>query len=413
MLGQPVSMLIPWVVGFKLTGTLTEGVTATDLVLDRHADAARQGRRRLLRRVLRRRARRAVARRPRDDRQHGARIRRHLRLLPDRPGDDQLPAVYGPRGVADRARRGVCARAGLWRDVATPDPVFTDTLSLDLSGVRPSLAGPRRPQDRVSLDMADDAFETELAGSYKKSERDDVRVAVEGADYDLGHGDVVIAAITSLHQHLEPQRARRGGARRAEGARARPRSKPWVKTSLAPGARSSPTISPRRSSTRISTLSASTSSATAARRASGTRARSPIRSRRRSPTTTSSPCPCSRGTAISRAACQPGRARQLPRLAAARRRLCDRRDDPRRHGFRAASPRRARGSRFPEGPLADQPGGAGHGRIRASPPTCSASATRRCSTAMTSGVRSTSPAGAPTPSRRPRPMCRTRPISRA
>ena len=92
MLGQPVSMLIPEVVGFRLTGELKEGITATDLVLTVTQMLRAEGRRRPLRRILRPGPRHADARRPRDDRQHGARIWRDLRLLPDRRADDRLSA---------------------------------------------------------------------------------------------------------------------------------------------------------------------------------------------------------------------------------------------------------------------------------------------------------------------------------
>ena len=112
MLGQPVSMLIPQVVGFKLSGELREGATATDLVLTVTADAAQKGRGRQVRRVLRPRRRRAGAARSRDHRQHGARVRRDHGLLPRRPGDARLPRVLGARSGAGRAGRGLLQGAG-------------------------------------------------------------------------------------------------------------------------------------------------------------------------------------------------------------------------------------------------------------------------------------------------------------
>jgi len=125
---------------------------------------------------------------------------------------------------------------GLWRDASTPDPVFTDTLELDLSTVVPSLAGPKRPQDRVLLSTASGAFQAELtkslgvpAGEEKK------RVPVAGANYDLGHGDVVIAAITSCTNTSNPY-VMVGAGLVARNARAKGlTARPWVKTSLAPG----------------------------------------------------------------------------------------------------------------------------------------------------------------------------------
>ena len=97
MLGQPVYFLTPDVVGVHLTGTLHEGVTATDLVLHRHRDAAQGEGGRQVRRVLRRRRGNALGARPRDDRQHGARVRRDDGLLPGRRRDRRLPALHRPR----------------------------------------------------------------------------------------------------------------------------------------------------------------------------------------------------------------------------------------------------------------------------------------------------------------------------
>ena len=112
MLGQPVSMLIPEVVGFRLTGALARRHHRHRPRADRHPDAARQGRGRPLRRILRPRPRLAEPRRPRDDRQHGARIWRDLRLLPDRREDARISAPDRPRRGPDRAGRGLCQGAG-------------------------------------------------------------------------------------------------------------------------------------------------------------------------------------------------------------------------------------------------------------------------------------------------------------
>ncbi len=108
MLGQPVSMLIPEVVGFKLTGTMMEGTTATDLVLKVVQMLRKKGVVEQVRRILRRRAGSPAAGRPRHHRQHGAGIRCHLRLLPDRRRDAALPAQYGPRRSPHRPGRGLC-----------------------------------------------------------------------------------------------------------------------------------------------------------------------------------------------------------------------------------------------------------------------------------------------------------------
>jgi aconitate hydratase len=124
---------------------------------------------------------------------------------------------------------------GMWRDVASPDPVFTDTLALDMGTVQPSLAGPKRPQDRVALSAVDEGFNNELATGYKKGDEGNKRVSVDGAAHDLGHGDVVIAAITSCTNTSNPSVMVAAGlvARKANALGLK--AKPWVKTSLAPG----------------------------------------------------------------------------------------------------------------------------------------------------------------------------------
>ncbi|MFT3976808.1 MAG: aconitate hydratase AcnA, partial [Sphingomonas bacterium] len=122
---------------------------------------------------------------------------------------------------------------GMWRDADSPDPVFTDTLELDMSTVVPSLAGPKRPQDKVTLDHVDEVFNGDLTKLYNKSAP--VRVPVEGRDHDIGDGDVVIAAITSCTNTSNPSVLVAAGlvARKARAKGLKP--KPWVKTSLAPG----------------------------------------------------------------------------------------------------------------------------------------------------------------------------------
>ncbi|HEX8446054.1 MAG TPA: aconitate hydratase AcnA [Sphingomonas sp.] len=239
MLGQPVSMLIPEVVGFKLTGTLGEGITATDLVLT-------------VTQMLR--AKGVVGRFVEF---YGSGL--DALSLADRATIANMAPEYGAtcgffpvddatltylrltgREDAQIALVEAYAKAqGFWRDAAAPDPIFTDTLELDMSGVLPSLAGPKRPQDRVLLDAVDHNFNTELAGGYKKSGDSDVRVAVaaEGdrVAHDIGHGDVVIAAITSCTNTSNPNVLIAAGlvARKAHALGLKP--KPWVKTSLAPG----------------------------------------------------------------------------------------------------------------------------------------------------------------------------------
>jgi aconitate hydratase len=232
MLGQPVSMLIPEVVGFKFTGSLKEGVTATDLVL-----TATQ--------MLR--AKGVVGRFVEYFGPGLASL-----SLADRATLANMAPEYGATcgffGVDDKtldymrltgrsdeniALVEAYAKAqGLWIVDGAADPVFTDTLELDLGSVVPSLAGPKRPQDRVSLPDVDDVFNADMVGTYKKAQ---TRVPVEGKDFDIGDGDVTIAAITSCTNTSNPGVLVAAGlvAKKADALGLKP--KPWVKTSLAPG----------------------------------------------------------------------------------------------------------------------------------------------------------------------------------
>ena len=235
MLGQPVSMLIPEVVGFKLSGNLPEGVTATDLVLT-------------VTQMLRKKG--VVGRfvefyGPGLDNLSLADRATIANMAPEYgatcgffPVDDKTLDYLRLTGRDDHriaVIEAYCRAQGMWRDAATPDPVFTDTLELELAAVLPSLAGPRRPQDRVLLNQADEAFEAELLGGYGKSANPHERVAVAGATHDLGHGDVVIAAITSCTNTSNPSVLVAAGlvARKANALGLT--RKPWVKSSFAPG----------------------------------------------------------------------------------------------------------------------------------------------------------------------------------
>ncbi|MBV8521126.1 MAG: aconitate hydratase AcnA [Acetobacteraceae bacterium] len=236
MLGQPIAMLIPDVIGFRLTGKLPEGATATDLVLT-------------VTQMLRKK---------------GV-VGKFVEFFG--PGLDQLPLAdratignmapeYGAtcgffpldRVAIDYLRltgrdphRIALAEAyakaqGMWRETDTPDPVFTDTLELDLSTVVPSLAGPKRPQDRVALRDASAAFKAELTKSLGVPANDvGTKANVAGKNYEITHGDVVIAAITSCTNTSNPSVLVAAGlvARKARQRGLTP--KPWVKTSLAPG----------------------------------------------------------------------------------------------------------------------------------------------------------------------------------
>ena len=232
MLGQPISMLLPEVVGFRLDGALAEGVTATDLVLT-------------CVQMLR---------------AHGV-VGRFVEFygpgvsnlsLADRATIANMAPEYGATcgffGVDEKTldylrltgrdeqtielTEAYCRAQGMWFE---PDnePVFSSTLQLDMASVVPSLAGPKRPQDKVALPDVGDLFNNDLARLYNKSAP--VRCAVEGKDHDVGDGDVVIAAITSCTNTSNPDVLIAAGLV-AKKARARGlKPKPWVKTSLAPG----------------------------------------------------------------------------------------------------------------------------------------------------------------------------------
>ena len=232
MLGQPVSMLIPEVVGFRLTGELREGVTATDLVLT-------------CTNMLRK---------------HGV-VGRFVEYfgpglaslsLADRATLANMAPEYGATcgffGIDDKTLdylrltgreedqialvEAYAKEQGFWIEPGAVEPVFTSTLELDMSTVVPSLAGPKRPQDRVDLTQVDDVFAKDMAETYKKT---NARVAVDGSDFTIGDGDVMIAAITSCTNTSNPGVLVAAGlvAKKADEFGLKP--KPWVKTSLAPG----------------------------------------------------------------------------------------------------------------------------------------------------------------------------------
>ncbi|MGR6328709.1 aconitate hydratase AcnA [Sphingomonas sp. XXL09] len=233
MLGQPVSMLIPEVVGFKLTGALKEGITATDLVLT-------------VTQMLR--AKGVVGRFVEF---YGPGL--SSMTLADRATIANMAPEYGAtcgffpiddktieymrltaRPEETIALTEAYAKAnGFWRHDDAADPVFTDTLELDMGTVTASLAGPKRPQDRVSLTKVDEVFNGDLAKLYHKDRPE--RVAVADRGHDIGDGDVVIAAITSCTNTSNPSVLVAAGlvARKANALGLKP--KPWVKTSLAPG----------------------------------------------------------------------------------------------------------------------------------------------------------------------------------
>jgi aconitate hydratase len=235
MLGQPISMLIPEVVGFRLGGKLRAGVTATDLVLTVTQMLRKKG---VVGKFVE---------------FYGPGL--DELALEDRATIANMAPEYGAtcgffpidaetiRYLKDTARKPArvalvekyAEAQGLFRTAKSPHPLFTDTLELDLASVEPSLAGPARPQDRVPLADASHAFATALVTTYKKQSDADRRAPIEGGELTLGHGDVVIAAITSCTNTSNPSVMIGAGLLAKKAIEKGLKVKPWVKTSLAPG----------------------------------------------------------------------------------------------------------------------------------------------------------------------------------
>jgi len=237
MLGQPMSMLLPEVIGFQLEGELREGTTATDLVLTVTQMLRKKG---VVGKFVEFCGRGLTA-----------------LSVPDRATIANMSPEYGstccylpvdretiaylaftsrdPQRVA--LVEAYAKAQGLWRDESSPAPVFTDTLTLDLATVEPSLAGPRRPQDRVSLAEAAPAFAEALPALAKGSLDPNAAVPVEGERFSLHHGDVVIAAITSCTNTSNPGVMIAAGLLAKKAVARGLARRPWVKASLAPGSK--------------------------------------------------------------------------------------------------------------------------------------------------------------------------------
>lgn len=233
MLGQPVSMLIPEVIGFELTGKLPEGATATDLVL----------------RIVQMLREKGVV---------GKFVEFYGSGLDDLSLEDQatlanMAPEYGAtcgffpidedtlRYLEATGRdveriglvKAYAQRQGLWRDAVAP--LFTDKIHLDITDVRPALSGPKRPQDRFDLTGSAEHFNQILKKEYQKQGAPSQGVSVKGQGFNIHHGDVMIAAITSCTNTSNPSVMMAAGLV-AKNANARGlKVQPWVKTSLAPG----------------------------------------------------------------------------------------------------------------------------------------------------------------------------------
>ncbi|MDO8802041.1 aconitate hydratase AcnA, partial [Phenylobacterium sp.] len=237
MLGQPIPMLIPEVIGFRVTGAMPEGATATDLVLTVTQMLRKKG-------VV------------------GKFVEFYGPGLAGLTLEDQatianMAPEYGATcgffpvtkatidylsATGRDAHRVALVEAyakaqGLWFEPGDADPVFTDTLDLDLGSVLPSLAGPKRPQDRVLLSEAAAEFKLALGKEFGKADEEsaNARIPVAGEKFDVGNGDVVIAAITSCTNTSNPSVLIAAGLVAKKAIEKGLKVKPWVKTSLAPG----------------------------------------------------------------------------------------------------------------------------------------------------------------------------------
>ncbi len=234
MLGQPISMVIPEVIGVRFSGKLRPGCTATDLVLT-------------VTQMLRKRGVVAkfveffgagLAEMPLEDRatignmspEYGA----TCGFFPIDAETLRYLKATGRKAAHIELVEKYAKAQGLFHDSKREEPAFTDVLDLDLATVEPSLAGPRRPQDRVALSRLNEEFSASLSNTFKVDDADK-QIKVEGMDASVGHGAVVIAAITSCTNTSNPY-VMLGAGLMARNAVARGlKVKPWVKTSLAPG----------------------------------------------------------------------------------------------------------------------------------------------------------------------------------
>ena len=257
MLGQPVSMLIPEVVGFKLSGKLKEGITATDLVLTVTQMLRSKG-------VVGKFVEffgDGLADLPLADRATIANMAPEYGATCGFFPVDQITLDYlrlsGRPEAAVKLVEAYCKEQGLWR-MPGQEPVFSETLELDMGSVEASLAGPKRPQDRVSLPNVEQAFDDFMSLQFKPTNKEEGRLeseggggvavgnadligevdySVEGQTYRLRNGAVVIAAITSCTNTSNPSVMMAAGLVAKKAVEKGLKSQPWVKTSLAPGSK--------------------------------------------------------------------------------------------------------------------------------------------------------------------------------
>jgi len=238
MLGQPLIMLIPDVIGFKLHGRLPEGATSTDLVLTVVQILRKKG---VVEKFVEFYGAGLSSLSIADRATIGNMSPEYGATIGYFPVDDETLKFLELTGRSPQLIELVeayCKEQGLFRTDASPDPVFTDTLELDLATVEPSLAGPKRPQDRVPLTSAKKSFQDALPSLLKSGDAArKVSLQLNGDRTTLGHGTVVISAITSCTNTSNPSVMIGAGLLAKKAVEKGLKSKPWVKTSLAPGSK--------------------------------------------------------------------------------------------------------------------------------------------------------------------------------
>ncbi len=238
LLGQPIIMLIPEVIGFKLHGKLPEGATATDLVLTVVQMLRKKG---VVEKFVEFYGSGLSSLSLADRATIGNMGPEYGATIGYFPIDDETLRYLNLTGRDPDLIKLVETYAkeqGMFRTDVSPDPMFTDTLELDLGSVVPSLAGPRRPQDRVPLTESKKAFKEALPSLMKSGDAaKTVAVQMNGDKFQLGHGSVVISAITSCTNTSNPSVMIGAGLLAKKAAEKGLTKKPWVKTSLAPGSK--------------------------------------------------------------------------------------------------------------------------------------------------------------------------------
>ena len=238
LLGQPIIMLIPDIIGFKLHGKLPEGTTSTDLVLTVTQMLRKKG---VVEKFVEFYGPGLSSLSVADRATIGNMSPEYGATIGFFPPDDETLKyleLTGREPELIQLVEAYCKEQGLFRTDASPDPVFTDTLELDLSTVEPSLAGPRRPQDRVPLKQAKPSFQQALPSLLKSGNAGHaVSVQLNGDRFQLNHGAVVISAITSCTNTSNPSVMVGAGLLAKKAVERGLKRKPWVKTSLAPGSK--------------------------------------------------------------------------------------------------------------------------------------------------------------------------------